>query len=69
MDFLFPYLKWNNKLMLKIINLITNNYFLKQKLQVPLFEKPIRRLTDTWRGNTQKGRIILDEMHTTRQHI
>ena len=65
MDFLFPYLKWNNKLMLKIINLITNNYFLKQKLQVPLFEKPIRRLTDTWRGNTQKGRRILDEMHTT----
>ncbi len=42
--------------MLKILNLISNNYFLKQKLSVPTLNSPVRRLTDTWQGTSKQGR-------------
>ena len=51
MVFLSQYLEWINKLMFNSLNLITNNYFLKQKLKVPEFQSPIRKLTDSWQGN------------------
>ena len=60
MDFLSHYLKWINKLMLNSLNWITNNYFLKQKLNVPEFNSPIRKLTDSWKGIPENGQNILN---------
>ena len=55
MGFLFRYLKWIYRFMLKILNWITNNYFLKQQLSIPTLNSPVRRLTDTWQGVPQQG--------------
>ena len=46
--------------MFNSLNWITNNYFLKQKLSVPNFKSPIRRLTDTWQGISENGKKILN---------
>ena len=46
--------------MLKFINLITNNYFLKQKLKVDGKNSPERRLTDNWQGNSEIGKTIVN---------
>ena len=46
--------------MLTILNLITNNYFLKQKLKVPKVNSSTRRITDTWQGNIENGKKIID---------
>ena len=59
MGFLFHYLKWINNFMLNSLNWITNNYFLKQKLNVPEFNSPIRKLTDSWQGILLNGQKIL----------
>ena len=45
--------------MLKLIDIITNNYFLKQKLKVTIPKTPVRRLTDNWQGSTKSGKKIL----------
>ena len=45
--------------MLEIIDIITNNYFLKQKLKVTIPKTPVRRLTDSWQGLTKSGKKIL----------
>ncbi len=45
--------------MLKLIDIITNNYFLKQKLKVTVPKIPVRRLTDSWQGSTKSGKKIL----------
>ena len=45
--------------MLKLIDIITNNYFLKQKLKVTIPKTPVRRLTDSWQGSTKSGKKIL----------
>ena len=45
--------------MLKFINLITNNYFLKQKLKVTGQSSPVRRLTDNWQGQSGIGKKII----------
>ena len=45
--------------MLKLIDVITNNYFLKQKLKVTIPKTPVRRLTDSWQGSTKSGKKIL----------
>ena len=45
--------------MLKLIDIITNNYFLKQKLKVTIPKKPVRRLTDSWQGSSKSGKKIL----------
>ena len=45
--------------MLKVIDIITNNYFLKQKLKVTIPKTPVRRLTDSWQGSTKSGKKIL----------
>jgi hypothetical protein len=68
MDFLFHYLKWTHKLMLKILNLISNNYFLKQKLSVPTLNSPVRRLTDTWQGISKQGKKIIEEKLTAKKY-
>ena len=60
MVFLSHYLEWINKLMFNSLNLITNNYFLKQKLKVPEFQSPIRKLTDSWQGNIESGQKIIN---------
>ena len=44
--------------MLKLIDIITNNYFLKQKLKVTIPKTPVRRLTDNWQGSTKSGKKI-----------
>ena len=44
--------------MLKLIDIITNNYFLKQKLKVTIPKAPVRRLTDNWQGSTKSGKRI-----------
>ena len=59
MVFLFHYSKWINKFMLNSLNWITNNYFLKQKLNVPEFNSPVRKLTDSWQGIPINGQKIL----------
>ena len=59
MVFLFHYSKWINKFMLNSLNWITNNYFLKQKLSVPEFNSPVRKLTDSWQGIPVNGQNIL----------
>ena len=46
--------------MLKFINLITNNYFLKQKLKVTVQSSPVRRLTDNWQGQSGIGKKIIN---------
>ena len=46
--------------MLKFINLITNNYFLKQKLKVTGQSSPVRRLTDNWQGQSEIGKKIIN---------
>ena len=61
MVFLSHYSKWINKFMLNSLNWVTNNYFLKQKLRVPEFIAPIRKLTDSWQGITKNGQKILNE--------
>ena len=45
--------------MLEIIDIITNNYFLKQKLKATIPKTPVRRLTDSWQGSTKSGKKIL----------
>ena len=45
--------------MLKFIDLITNNYFLKQKLKVTGQSSPVRRLTDNWQGQSEIGKKII----------
>ena len=45
--------------MIKVIDIITNNYFLKQKLKVIIPKTPVRRLTDSWQGSTKNGKKIL----------
>ena len=45
--------------MLNLIDVITNNYFLKQKLKVTIPKTPVRRLTDSWQGSTKSGKKIL----------
>ncbi|MDC0093980.1 heparinase II/III family protein [Alphaproteobacteria bacterium] len=60
MVFLSHYSKWINKFMLNSLNWITNNYFLKQKLKVPEFNAPVRKLTDSWQGIPKKGHKILN---------
>ena len=42
--------------MVKLIDIITNNYFLKQKLKVTIPKTPVRRLTDNWQGSTKSGK-------------
>ena len=42
--------------MLNLIDVITNNYFLKQKLKVTIPKTPVRRLTDSWQGSTKSGK-------------
>ena len=46
--------------MLKFIDLITNNYFLKKKLKVDEHNSPVRRLTDNWQGNSEIGKTIVN---------
>ena len=46
--------------MLKFIDLITNNYFLKQKLKVTGQSSPVRRLTDNWQGQSEIGKKIIN---------
>mgnify|MGYP006237404929 CR=1 FL=1 len=46
--------------MLKFIDLITNNYFLKKKLKVDGKNSPVRRLTDNWQGNSEIGKKIIN---------
>ena len=50
--------------MFNSLNLITNNYFLKQKLKVPEFQSPIRKLTDSWQGNIESGQKIINRKLT-----
>jgi len=45
--------------MLEIIDIITNNYLLKQKLKVTIPKIPVRRLTDSWQGLAKSGKKIL----------
>ena len=45
--------------MLKLIDVITNNYFLKQKLKVTIPNNPLRRLTDNWQGSIESGKKII----------
>src|SRR6056300_242087 len=45
--------------MLGFLNLITNNYFLKQKLKIEPINSPERRLTDNWQGDAIKGQKII----------
>ena len=52
--------------MLKLIEIITNNYFLKQKLKVTIPKTPVRRLTDSWQGSTKSGKKILINPANTR---
>ena len=52
--------------MLKLIDIITNNYFLKQKLKVTIPKTPIRRLTDNWQGSTKSGKRILSNSVNTK---
>ena len=52
--------------MLKLIDIITNNYFLKQKLKVTIPKTPVRRLTDSWQGSTKSGKKILINPVNTR---
>ena len=53
--------------MLKILNLISNNYFLKQKLSVPTLNSPVRRLTDTWQGISKQGKEIIEKKLTAKK--
>ena len=46
--------------MFKIINIITNNYFLKKKLKVASFNSPIRRINDNWQGRSRDGEKIIN---------
>ena len=46
--------------MLRFINLITNNYFLKQKLKVTGQSSTVRRLTDNWQGQSEIGKKIIN---------
>jgi len=46
--------------MFKIINIITNNYFLKKKLKVASFNSPIRRINDNWQGTSIDGKKIIN---------
>ena len=46
--------------MLKFLNLITNNYFLKQKLKVIGQNSAVRRLTDNWQGKSEIGKNIVN---------
>ena len=52
--------------MLKLIDIITNNYFLKQKLKVTIPKTPVRRLTDNWQGSTKSGKKILANQVNTK---
>ena len=52
--------------MLKLIDIITNNYFLKQKLKVTIPKTPVRRLTDNWQGSTKSGKRILSNPVNTK---
>ena len=52
--------------MLKLIDIITNNYFLKQKLKVTIPKTPVRRLTDIWQGSTKSGKRILSNPVNTK---
>ena len=52
--------------MLRVIDLITNNYFLKQKLKVTAPNTPVRRLTDSWQGSTVRGKKILRDPVNTK---
>ena len=45
--------------MLGFLNLITNNYFLKQKLKIEPINSQERRLTDNWQGDSIKGQKII----------
>ena len=54
--------------MLKILNLISNNYFLKQKLSVPTLNSPVRRLTDTWQGISKQGKEIIEKKLTAKKY-
>ena len=46
--------------MFSFLDLITNNYFLKQKLKIDTFNSPVRRLTDNWQGISTTGQKILN---------
>ena len=46
--------------MFKIINIITNNYFLKKKIKVASFNSPIRRINDNWQGTSRDGEKIIN---------
>ena len=46
--------------MFKIINIITNNYFLKKKLKVASFNSPTRRINDNWQGRSRDGEKIIN---------
>ena len=50
--------------MLKLIDIITNNYFLKQKLKVTIPKTPVRRLTDNWQGSTKSGKKFNNPVNT-----
>ena len=52
--------------MLRLIDIITNNYFLKQKLKVTIPKTPVRRLTDNWQGSTKSGKRILSNPVNTK---
>ena len=52
--------------MLKLIDIFTNNYFLKQKLKVTAPNTPVRRLTDSWQGSTVRGKKILRDPVNTK---
>ena len=46
--------------MFSFLDLITNNYFLKQKLKIDTFNSPVRRLTDNWQGISTTGQKIIN---------
>ena len=53
--------------MLGFLNLLTNNYFLKQKLKIEPVNSPERRLTDNWHGDEIKGQKIISGNTKSRQ--
>ncbi len=46
-------------MILKVLNWITNNHFLKQKIYVPEFNGTVRKITDNWLGSSDIGKKIV----------
>ena len=53
--------------MFNFLNLITNNYFLKQKLKINPVNSPVRRLTNNWQGNIIFGENIVKGKFNTKK--